>query len=190
MDIISYAAASDAQATADSKSKSFYQESAPSEAVIGDTWTIPSTGKKYDRTTDGTTEVWLDASTGAAIVDGGNSKAASPKLDSYDVVINEGSSTDVTITDWFDSISYEVESTDVAVATVSRVGNTITITGSDILSDSSTTVRIKATVPGLTASDWTNVAVDVIFIDITADDAYVDNLAADDSIYNDGWEIV
>jgi hypothetical protein len=67
MDIIAYSKGAAAQKTAESKVQYYSQEAEPTNVQVGDQWNVPSTGKTYERQSDGTTEVWFDISPSATV---------------------------------------------------------------------------------------------------------------------------
>ena len=114
-------------------------------------------------------------------VSGGGSSATiaatiAPTVSSAVETINEGTTATVTITNWFDSITYVVETLDGTKATISRVGNELTITGLAVVADTSTAVRVNATAAGLAVSTWVTIDVNVISVPVVADDAIADAL--------------
>jgi hypothetical protein len=117
---------------------------------------------------------------------GGISGTTAPELSTVSVTVDEGASVNVTITNYFAELVYIVESLDESVATVTRSGNTLTITGSDVAVDSATTIRVNATAAGLATSEWTNIAVDVTYVPVVADSAVTFDLTTNE-LYNDGW---
>jgi hypothetical protein len=102
-----------------------------------------------------------------------SSGTITPTLSTFIVSQTEGSSTEVTIADYNAAFTYVVESLDEAVATVTRIDDVITITGSDVTESSNTIVRVNATAPGMSTSDWFVIAVTTIFVPSEADDAIV-----------------
>jgi hypothetical protein len=110
-----------------------------------------------------------------------------PTLSTTTVSQTEGSSTEVTITNYDAALTYVVESLDEAVATVSRVDGVLTITGSDVSADGTTTVRVNATASGMATSEWVEIDVDVIYVPIVADTAVTFNFATDTE-NNGGFE--
>jgi hypothetical protein len=67
MDIIAYSKGAAAQKIAESKVQYYSQEAEPANVQVGDQWYVPSTGKTYERQSDGTTEVWFDVSPSATV---------------------------------------------------------------------------------------------------------------------------
>jgi hypothetical protein len=67
MDIIAYSKGAAAQKVAESKVRYYSQEAEPTNVQVGDQWNVPSTGKTYERQSDGTTEVWFDVSPSATV---------------------------------------------------------------------------------------------------------------------------
>jgi hypothetical protein len=102
-----------------------------------------------------------------------SSGTITPTLSTFIVSQTEGSSTEVAIADYNAAFTYVVESLDEAVATVTRVDDVVTITGSDVTENSNTIVRVNATAPGMSTSDWFVIAVTTIFVPSEADDAIV-----------------
>jgi hypothetical protein len=126
MDIVSTALAGKAKKIAESKVQYFRGEVVPTEAVEGDEWYVPSTNVTYKKVNDGTSDVWVDISTagggaglteadlktinGESIVGNGDitlsSGTVAPTLSTTTVSQTEGSSTEVTITNYNAALRY------------------------------------------------------------------------------------
>ena len=109
-----------------------------------------------------------------------------PELDKYSVSILETGQDTVTISNYDANLSYEVESLDTSIATVSRSNDVITIAGQEIPADVTTTVRVRANATGLTPSDWVNINVSVANVPSEPDDSIIDTTFSPYD-YNDGF---
>ena len=117
-------------------------------------------------------------------------KTVAPVLSTQTVTINEYDSIDVEISNFDTRLYYVVQSLDEAIATVTRNGSTITITGEDVASDSTTTIRINAEGAGLPLSLWVNIETNIIYLPIVADDAIQVVDFSNEALTNDGWSQV
>jgi len=130
---------------------------------------IKSIIKKSNAGLDSNTTLQQLVESGTNITDVGAGSTGKPELSSVSVTVNEGTTTDIIITNYFDTLIYTVESLDESIATISTVGDTIKIEGQEVTEDTTTTVRINAAVAGLTASEWTTITVNVMYVPIQVD---------------------
>jgi hypothetical protein len=117
-------------------------------------------------------------------------KTVAPALSTQSVTINEYDSIDVEISNFDTRLYYNVESLNEAIATFTRSGSTITITGENVTEDSTTTIRINAEGAGLPLSLWVDIETNIIYLPVVADDAIQVVDFSNESSTNDGWSQV
>jgi uncharacterized Zn-binding protein involved in type VI secretion len=206
MDVISYSQGAKALKEANGKVQHYSQEAEPINTQVGDEWYVPSVNVTYKRINAGSINVWVDISTaggssgglleedlktinGESIVGAGditvNGGTLIPELSSNTVSQNEEASTEVIITNYDANLTYVVESLDETVATVSRTDAVLTITGSSVTVDGSTTVRVNATASGVATSEWAEITATTLFVNSEADGVLVNaNLDVNGTLVN------
>jgi hypothetical protein len=112
-----------------------------------------------------------------------------PSITFEETTINENTNISFTIDDYDSGVNYYPVATK-GVINYSG-GATGTYTAPDIVDGLDTTDLITTTyVIGPTVSPPGYNVLTVVYVNVVADDAYVDNLTVDDSEYNEGWNIV
>jgi hypothetical protein len=106
------------------------------------------------------------------------------------VSMNEMAESSLTIQNYDADNTYTVESLDTAKATVARSGSSFVITTEHVASNTSVSVRIKATAPEYLSSDWTTITVNISTITFYADDAIQVVDFTDEALYSTNWSLV
>lgn len=120
-------------------------------------------------------------------IDAAQALTETPTLSTNALTLNEFDTVSVVITNYDARLDYVLESLNPAVATATRSGDTISITGSDVDADSSTTIRINAQTFGMPVSNWAEISTNVNSVPTVSDASIQVVSFAGEEQYNSGW---
>jgi len=122
---------------------------------------------------------------------GGTGATEAPELSTTSISINENDSGSISINNYNDILIYDTTTSNSLVTSSVSNGNLNIFVG-DITNDQNNvvTIQVNSTTPGQTPSEYVDVNVTAVYVDVTSDNAIQVTDFTDESFFNDGYDLV